>query len=288
MVWAFAAPRTLGQTIFPLSMALNGWYVDPHHLMETIILRGAGGLPERPVWTLEGAVAAIQWWASRLNLLFGWLSDPVVFTNASGTYLPGVHLQYILTVEQIFSRVGSLLRTRDPVAARSLLFGILDSIADRLTGRGRDQTASPKKAAETLEELRANVPREAHAILLTNADRAVGSLDQLARGFWTVQSPSTSQPPAEPQVNIRLADSTDISMPISRAVSTYVGLLRNATHGFGGKQGAKGAKNADALLAHHDGAIPPELSLLAYFYLLDVMCRPDDIKKFVSGSVKRL
>lgn len=99
---------------------------------------------------------------------------------------------------------------------------------------------------------------------------------------------STSQPSGESQVNIRRADGSDVSMPTSRAVSTYVGLLRNATHGFGGKQAAKGSKDANALLTHHDGNIPSELSMLAYFYLLDVLCRPDEIKKYVSGSVKRL
>lgn len=287
-VWALAAPRTLGMSIFPLSIALNGWYSEPRHLMDTILRRGSGPSPQRPAWTMEGAASAVRWWVSRLNLLFGWLSDPVVFTNNKGEYLPGAHLQYVLTVEQIFSKVGAILRERDPIAARSLLFGVLDAVEARLMGRPIEWMASIKHSSETAERLQGDIPAEAHSILLPSASRAVGSLEDLAKGFFLTQDPVETSGEPKGRLSLRLGDGTTIPKTAFESVTTYVALLRNSTHGFGAKLKARGSKESDALLAHHDGNIPFDLSLLAYLYLLDVMSRPDDVRRFVSRRMQAI
>ena len=68
----------------------------------------------------------------------------------------------------------------------------------------------------------------------------------------------------------------------------YVKLLRNATHGFGGKKSDRSHEQASALLMHHNGNIPSDLSLLGYLHVLDILSRPQDVRRFVSARVASL
>jgi hypothetical protein len=71
------------------------------------------------------------------------------------------------------------------------------------------------------------------------------------------------------------------AMTPERATAQYVKILRNATHGHGTNR-ANSVQENNALLAGHDGDVPPDLSLLGYMYLLALLNRPNDLGRYLS------
>ncbi len=72
--------------------------------------------------------AAINWWTERLNDLFAVISDVALFRDAQDRYDPTWHLHTMLTVEQLFRHLESLLaQTRSAHTQRVLFFGFFDT-----------------------------------------------------------------------------------------------------------------------------------------------------------------
>lgn len=267
--WAFAAHRTFGPLIFSLGHTINGTRSGPGEFLHLLPSQGA----VRATWSLSSLPPmacsdAIAWWAARLDALFGVVGDLAVFADESGLYSPRKHLQVLLTVEQLFRRVGSLLTSpRDAHVQRVLLFTILDTV-ERLTGRDIDRLCHLPFAEKKLKELEASIPATAGAILLPLARRAIVALRELQDGFF-MQGHS--------------AGGQVVGLSKDVAAARYVKVLRNATHGHGAKS-AHLIDQTNALLAHHDGGIPHDLPLLGYLYLLDWITRPDDYRRFFCKS----
>lgn len=282
-LWAFSTARAMGTVVFSIGRLLPGVPPEPATLLDTLPHQSGSDNPPRPILTHAAGPAAVHWWATQLNQMFAWLSDPVVFTDAQSNYRAGPHLQYLLTIEQVFRRVGSIQRSfKDPVSARTMLFSVLDSIGDRLTGRGIDRMASVRVARAILDDLRGTIPEDAQLILLPAAERAVEALERLKDGFFLQNQGDTGG------IQITTSDGSTVFKTLDEAVSMYVKLLRNATHGFGGKATDRSQEQSDALLVHHNGHIPGDLSLLGYLYLLDILAHPQNIRRFVSRRVERL
>lgn len=281
-LWAFSTARGMGTTIFSIGRLLRGVPSEPSDLLDTIPHQSGSNNPPRTALTPQAGPAAVAWWSAQLNQMFGWLSDPAVFVDLESNYRPSAHLQYILTIEQLFRRVGAIQRSfNDPVSSRTMLFSVLDSIGDRLTGQGIDRMSTPKIAHSTLDNLRRVIPEDAQPVLLPAAERAVEAVERLKDGFFLRQGEGAGL-----QINNIVGSTTHKTL--DEAVSMYVKLLRNATHGFGGKASDRWQEQTDALLVHHNGSIPNDLSLLSYLYLLDILARPQDLRRFVSRRVGRL
>ncbi|MEU5946351.1 hypothetical protein ABZ793_12405 [Micromonospora sp. NPDC047465] len=267
--WAFSAHRTFGPLIFSLGHTINGTRSGPGEFLHLLPSQGA----LRATWSITdlppiACSEAVAWWAARLDALFGVVSDLAVFADGSGLYNPRKHLQALLTVEQLFRRVGSLLTSpRDAHVQRVLLFTVLDTV-ERLTGRDIDRLCYLPFAEKKLKELEASVPPAAGAILLPLAQRAVVALKELQDGFFM---------PGQ------LASGQVAGLSKDVAAARYVKVLRNATHGHGAKS-VNLVDQTNALLAHHDGDIPHDLPLLGYLYLLDWIARPDDYRRFFYKS----
>ena len=231
----------------------------------------------RPVPPRDAAAEALNWWAARLNALFGVLTDPALFTDTDGTYQPARHLQAQLTVEQLFRRVSSMQTAhRDANSRRVLLFTVLDTL-ERLTGRKIEVLSSLRIAKAHLEEITASMSSAAATILLPGAQRAVSALQDLQNGFYLLRQLNRE--------TIEVPTSTGTTRTLARdeAAAQYVKVLRNATHGHGPKKPDQ-AKLAEILLAHHNGEIPHDLALLGYLYLLDVLIHPRELALRLYGG----
>ena len=278
-IWAIQIARARGLVIHSFGQAIPGIKGEPQELIRMLPRATATPTPIRPELRQTSATAAVHWWTSHLNLLFGWLSDPTTFTDRNSKYDPGLHQQYLLTVEQLFRRVGSLQASiLDSTVTRTLMFSVLDAISDRLGRKDLHFLFKPSHAKNVLNRLRASIPTEAAPILLSGAERAVAALEELRHGFYLAAT-------AAETIEIRLPDGPSATLSLDEAVVRYLKVLRNATHGFGGQKrdSADDRSINQALLVHHDGVLPPDLPLLAYLYLLDVLSNPEDLRRFVTA-----
>jgi hypothetical protein len=116
------------------------------------------------------------------------------------------------------------------------------------------------------------MPSAGAEALLFGAKRAVIALEEMQRGFFLQRQ---SKVPS-----IRYVDSDGMRRDLSivDAVSQYLKVLRNSTHGYGDKVASRAGKT-NALLASHNGEIPDDLPLLGYLYLLKIMLETDALKR---------
>lgn len=273
-IWAIPVYHTYGTIVIVPGRPINGLsndIVEGLHLAPTAAIRSA---VSPPVLTQASYGAALRWWSSALDSVFGVSTNPSVFTNASGLYMPSKHLQGMLTIEQMFRRTSSLLTSyRDPEVTRVLFFAVMDTL-ERLTGKSLDDMCNVDKAKKTLRSLEERLPEDASGLLLGAAKRGVRALDALQLGFFMRSGD---------HVDLRIgAEQQSLSLP--DAAARYLKVLRNATHGHGSNRASNEALTS-ALLAHHTGRIPHDLPLLAFMYVLDVLDRPDVLaRRLYSGG----
>ncbi len=66
-----------------------------------------------------------------------------------------------------------------------------------------------------------------------------------------------------------------------KAAARYIKILRNATHGHGTNKPGLVQEN-NRLIAAHNGDIPADISLLGYLYLLLLLVKSSDLRKYLS------
>jgi hypothetical protein len=271
-IWCLAAPRTFGTVIVMLGRAIAGTVGDATEPLQTILVKGPNRSYRVPEHVPADQPAAVEWWARALNLLFGILSDPAVFRTKGGVYDPAAHLGAILTIEQLFRRVTSLLvQHRDVTARLALLFTCLDTL-EGLTGRNLVKQCESSHAANCLGRVRLNMSEAARRVLLPCAERAATALEEIQGGFSLARQ--------EKKTHLAWANKT---ATLEQAAAHYIAALRNATHGHGGHKGTDEQRARDStLLIQHNGKIPDDLPLLAYLYLLDLLNDPKRFRRILS------
>lgn len=278
-VWAFSASRRSGTIIYTLGEAVAGTAgdaVEPLHLLPA---QGALEAVPRPDLSPSAASAAVVWWVRRLDKAMSVISDPAVFSDADGRYVPNYHQHAILSLDQLFRRVGAIQRShRDDDARRVLLFTVLDTL-ERLSDRRLTEMCTLAFAQRTLERIRDAVPAEAAEVLLPAAERAVRALAKVQDGFYLRRQTSAAT------IDFVLTDGTAERYTPETAAAEYIRVLRNATHGHGSNRD-DAVPRTDALLAHHDGSLDHDLALLGYLYLLDLMSTPALLRRVLSASVR--
>lgn len=260
-VWGFAAIRSFGPVLFSLGRPVAGTRPTPTEMLHLLPSSGpAVATWKTPALTQTACSDAARWWINRLNDLFSVVTDPVLFADSTGGYDAARHHQALMTVEQLFDRVNSIIIShRDTRAQRVLLFTVLDTF-ERLSGRSINDLCDLRYAEKTLQSLRSSLPTGAATVLLPSAERGVTALKELRGGFFLA---ATAQ-----------------GLTAERATAQYVKILRNATHGHGTNRASSVQEN-NALLARHDGEIPPDLALLGYLYLVALMDNPENLRRYL-------
>lgn len=275
-VWAVHGQRTFGSLLVTLGQPMSGTAGDAVEPLQLVSVPGADEVVPMPELSPEACARAVNFWIGQLDRLLGVVSDPSVFADHRGMYDASSQLHTLLTVEQIFRRSASLLVAhRDLHARRALAFSVLDSIykLSRVDLVGMCTLSHAEKVYAGLES---RIPRDAAQVLLPNARRGVNALKELQGGFFLAEQLGLAGIPK----------SQTKEMTRESAAAHYVQLLRDATHGHGGR-GAK-AKQTELLLAHHDGRVPHNIGLLAYLYLLDLLVNSSRLDRVLrEDSAKR-
>lgn len=283
-VWAFATYRVHGAILFTYGRPIRGTAPAhaPAELLDTLATdtgrHHARSTRPRPAtqFTDPGAPeAAIHWWAERLDVLFGVTADPTTHTTTDGQYSPTAALHALLSVEQVFRRTSSaLLAHRDTHARRAATFTTLDTISS-LTGVTLEVLFDHAHATKTLASVTQHIPASAAEILLPAAHRAVDALVHVQDGFFLRAPDGTVTIAGRP-------------LTPARAAAQYLDTLRDATHGFSTvrSNSQQRAKNSD-LLAVHDGTVPHDVGLLTWLYLLDLLLRPDRLRRILRNDARR-
>ncbi|MGA4728993.1 hypothetical protein ACPB67_16330 [Micromonospora taraxaci] len=265
-VWAFASHRTIGPLFFSLGRSIPGTRSGAAEMLQLLPSRGAVRRTWRAAeYSPHACRDAIAWWSNSLNELFGVLTDFAVFADQNGNYSSTRNHQTLLTTEQLFRRVTSILTSyRDGHAQRVLLFTVLDTL-ERLTGRSLNDMCHVSLAETTLQTLRERISGGAGEVLIPLAERAVNALREVQNGFFLGVAKNSD------------GSQSLMGMPLAKAAAEYVKLLRNATHGHGTNKRDR-IEITNALLAHHDGDLSHDLPLIGYLYLLDFLSRPSDLR----------
>src|SRR6201999_3680630 len=134
-VWAINGQRLFGAIIFNLGTVLAGVAPTPGellHLLPHTLGQEPPLSPSPPVPPKTSYAQAVDWWALRLNHMFKYLTDPTLFADHNGYYLPYLQQNWMMTVDQLFRRIASInLSHRDVNAQLVLMFSALDVLGDR-------------------------------------------------------------------------------------------------------------------------------------------------------------
>lgn len=282
--WCLPATIPPATVLFNLGMHVNGFRQSPMELMQLIPTRARRERIPQAQLTERSGPQAIRWWATRLNQMFGYLSDPTTFRDADGKYAAHEHHHWLLTFDQVFGLMTSLqCAGRDFTAQHALMNNLLDIFGDRILGIDFvDKLCSLPFAREKADEVRNKMPPQAAALLMPAADRAVAALEDAQAGFFIQRQRGDAE------VRLRMPDGRWESRNPAKAVSLLLKLHRNATHGFGGRKGKREKAKAEldaSLLVHHHGQMPADIVLLPYLYLLDMLCNPDRIRESIARRV---
>lgn len=151
-----------------------------------------------------------------------------------------------------------------------MLFQALDTLEGLKLLDFREMCTLSRAEAELLD-LKGEIPENAQPVLLPRAERGVAALRELQGGFFLPSRISTRG------VRVKAKQGHDEHLSLEKAVAAWLRIIRNAQHGFGGREQVPGRD--DVLLASHDGDIPEHLPDLAWLYLLRMLARPALLKR---------
>jgi hypothetical protein len=271
-IWAFTVPRASGIVVYSLGRPCSGTLSYPSEPLQLLHSVGSDVSTTAVKLNDRAASAALRWWVKRLDDLLSVISEPAVFTDRAGVYVPSKHLHALMSVEQLFRRIASIQQAhRDTHARRVLMFTVFDTL-ERLSNRSQITMCTLSTAQGVLNGLRKLLSHDVAQLLLPAAERAVVALADVQRGFFLPRQTGRTV------VEYLLPDGTVEQLSAEDAAAQYIRVLRNATHGHGSNREEHKPKT-DALLAQHDGSLSHDLPLLGYLYLLDLLSRPAALRQ---------
>jgi hypothetical protein len=166
--------------------------------------------------------------------------------------------------------VSILANDRDLSGRRLTAFAALDT----LEGLGIvtvHEACRLSRAERALGNLEQQLPDPVANVLLPCARRAVDALRACQKGFYLSSRIGTD--------GVRVPSSGgDRTIPLAEAVSLYLRVLRNANHGFGGRNDSE-RKRDEILLMAHDGEIPADVALLPFLYWLATLADLEPLRR---------
>ncbi len=253
-VWGFGVPRIEQTVIYAFGRQLAG-------LNDT-------GAPPNLVSTLQALVhtsparsfdttrlneeslhknmfaEAVEWWTERMNQMILDLYSPTTYRDSNESYVPAVHQQWILNVEQLLHRISAIgLNPREQTVQLGMMMAAMDIFGDSIYECGNiGSLMRPSKIAKTIDAVELRVPERCRELIVAPARRALAAAQQTGDGFFL---PS---PNPETTADSRLAD--------------FWNARRNTTHGF---------RNNTGILTQHNGKLPADIVLVPMVYLLDLL-----------------
>jgi hypothetical protein len=280
-VWAHSSGRSGGVIVFTFGRPIIGRRGEASELLQLFTPRGSLSGGTIPALDPASLGTALQWWVSHLNQLFTEMTDPCHHRTEDGEYDVSSHFEDVLSLEQAFRTVQSLsIHDRDVHVRKGLLFDALDTIAG-IRRPDVDEMFMLTKARQALSEIEGAMDESCGDVLLPRANAAIAALDEFQKGFFL--------PSRIVETGLRVPGKYgDEVISLERATREYLRILRNAGHSF--RDNSKGdtyrKDRARALLASHTGYIPPKLPDLAYLYLLRLIARPEDLRRWPVSSNK--
>lgn len=267
-VWAVHGQRMFTVILFALGKTAPGIELTPSESLQLLPHAWAHGeWPAAPGLQEKSCAQAIDWWVMKLQKMFEFLSDPTYFRDSGGNYLPYLHQNWMMTVDQVFQRLGSIATAnRDVYAQQVLMFGAIDAIGDRIYGSGSPGLYRPSRAQEALTIVRACIRDDAAKLILPQAERAVTAITEVRDGFFIRERRGT------PGVHLVNSRGQVENWDMDHATKELLFARRNATHGFGHWRDHDG--DNVRILAHHNGRLPRDLVYLPYLYLLEMLSAP--------------
>jgi len=285
--WCLPTGRPPFAILFNLGRDISGLRSSPMEPMQ--LLPEFGRMEPVPPAELTPTSCrhAIHWWTTRLNQMFRYLCDPTTFRNVNGEYDPYEHQHWLLTFGQVFGLTTALQASgRNHAVQRALMNTLLDTYADRIRigGRGFERLCTWQYAKKAADRVHTRMPDDVAAILMPVADRAVESLRRFQEGFFIRRQRR------DKNVIIRIPGEHPEHLQPEQATAVLLKVLRNATHGFGGRDPQPATKKeliAERLLAHHDGEMPADLVFLPYLYLLDALSQPEQVRETIAKRISK-
>ena len=224
--------------------------------------------PDRRGFSVDGLIAAIGWWADRVDRFLGRVLDPTLFTDRDGDYLPESHLGFILSIDRLFASVMATLVNdgRDEYSRRLHLFEALD-LLEGLGQGDYDLTLRLSRLQALLDHLHGGMPDDVASVVMPRCERAVAALKALQDGFSRHRT-------SDGGVASTGRDGQPETLSLEKATSLYLRMVRNAGHSL---QREVTRPRSVSLLASHDGQIPPAVSDLAFLHLVALLVDTDQV-----------
>lgn len=216
-----------------------------------------------PEFRPEASEQALEWWAGRLDDLFGMTLDVTRYIDGAGVYQPSSHMGALLSLERLFSLVQATLADamRDAFVRSTLMFDVID-LLDGMGYESWQNLVNAKRAGAQLHELAAKLPGDCADVLLPRCRTAVVALEQVVDGFRVGNATGVTVP-------TKLGGLQSISF--ETAGSRLLQLVRNTTHSF--RERVRDRADV-ALLASYRGDMPDALADLSLLHLLRFMLAP--------------
>lgn len=280
-IWAFSTNRLRNPYVFTLGKVVQDRHETNLRMSDVLAGDPAGRHTVKPLDQTTNPKAwgqAVDWWCLKTNAIFTRVGDITQFTdnNDDNVYLPELHLMWLMDTVETFKRVAEVANSWHSAFGTTLTtYTALDLIAETWHGTSdMAKLVEPDMVSAALSRVRAAIPVPLHPILLPAAEAAGRAPDLIFDGFF--------------QSKQRESDIVEIVLPPSKggsqtrrepwskktAIRQLVRARRNATHGFVGKPHSDPNIH---ILTQHNGKLPSEFAMLPYLYLLDILCRPDEI-----------
>lgn len=277
-VWGISVGRAGGVIMITFGASLGGRGEIPGSLLDLSEKAAPADPPPRwePVTERSDFKRAIEWWMSRLDLLFSHLTEPGNCAREE-VYDPRTAHERIITAVQIFRSCHTLATTRDQHTRQLLLYNVLDQLVGLNARAGWDTTTKARSVHKKLVQIRSRMPADVQRVLLPRAVAAAEALSRLGDGFFA--------PELVNDAGILLPDSSggQVRTTLENAASSWLRVMRNSAHGFE-KQITDRQRT---LLAAHSADIPTELPDLAWLHLLHLLCYPEQVARNLASSRKK-
>ncbi|WP_411700983.1 hypothetical protein [Conyzicola sp.] len=268
-VWGVTAPRAGGVLILSFGRPIAGRRGVSADLISLSERKGlTGGELADGEFAPSAFRETINWWTSRLNLVFSHLTEPSNY-QVDGRYNAPSALERIVNFEQICRSCQVVATVDDSHARRLAMFHVLDSLHGLRRNLDLRALTSLSANRKLLDELADAMPTNVQTVLLPRARAAVDALEHVQDGF--IPSPRLTK------TGLVRPDGRGVETeaPLATAAGEWLKIIRDSQHGYDKTPGAR----ERALLAAHTGYIPARLPDLAWLNLLRFLTFPELLKR---------